>query len=69
MKRVARNKENGKRVDYHLTDKDWHLAPVLLEMIAWSTRYDPNSPIGPECLNEIEPNRDSIVKRWRTSHD
>jgi len=37
--------DNRKQVIYTLTDKGRDLAPVLVELVRWSGRHDPNSPV------------------------
>lgn len=37
------NPENRKEVIYTLTDKGRDLTPVLIEMVRWGGRHDPNS--------------------------
>jgi DNA-binding HxlR family transcriptional regulator len=61
-------KEDRRRVDYHLTQKGIELAPVLLELLIWGAKDETTSaPAGlsrklkkqrPEFLKEVK-------RRWR----
>lgn len=46
----ADDPDNQKRFIYSLTDKGLALVPVLLEIVAWSARFDPQAKTGPDLL-------------------
>lgn len=48
-----RDPEDRKRKLYDLTERGWDLGPILLEMIAWSGRHDPQSPVTPAFIQRI----------------
>ncbi len=42
---------------YRLTSKGLDLAPVLLEMVVWSAKYDPNTPVTKEFVERVKKDR------------
>lgn len=61
----TRDPENRRRIIYHLTDKGLDLAPVLLEMIRWSGKYDSNTGAPKEFLQSLEDDMDGVVAAVR----
>ena len=61
----ARDPDNRRRVLYRLTEKGAELAPVLLEMIRWSGKYDPNTFVKRAVLNRIKKDRDGFASDLR----
>lgn len=61
----ARDPENRRRVLYRLTEKGAELAPVLLEMIRWSGKYDPNTFTKKAVLNRIKKDREGFANELR----
>ncbi|HKP15899.1 MAG TPA: helix-turn-helix domain-containing protein [Gemmatimonadaceae bacterium] len=58
---------DGRRAVYHLTEKGFALAPVLVEMVIWAARHeDTDAP--PAEVREMERHRArfmaSLRKRW-----
>jgi DNA-binding HxlR family transcriptional regulator len=59
---------DGRRLNYRLTEKGIDLAPVLLELLIWAARHEPT---GAPCafMAEMENNREAVVaearRRWR----
>jgi len=61
----ARDPENHRKILYTLTEKGCDLVPVILEMILWSTKYDPNTTARKEILKRIENDRDGFIDEIR----
>jgi DNA-binding HxlR family transcriptional regulator len=58
-----RDPDKGTRFVYGLTERGIGLVPLLLEMIAWSGRHDPRTPVSKKFLRELENNRDEVTRR------
>ena len=59
---------DGRRVNYRLTKKGIALAPVMLELLVWASRYEETAaPCG--LAEEMAANREAVVaevtRRWR----
>src|ERR1700752_74511 len=55
--------ESDKRIDrYQLTQKGLDLYPVMLQMILWSAKYDPNTPISSNYANFMKSGEEEAVK-------
>jgi DNA-binding HxlR family transcriptional regulator len=52
---------------YSLTDKAIDLMPMLVEMIAWSAKYDPNTETPDEFLAELKKDKSLLLKNLRFS--
>tara|TARA_R110000868_G_scaffold1500_11_gene11768 strand:+ start:4770 stop:5216 length:447 start_codon:yes stop_codon:yes gene_type:complete len=57
----ARDPENRRSYIYSLTDKGLDLAPVLLEIIRWSSRHLEMNARRRRLLKRIETDRDGIL--------
>jgi len=60
-----RDPENKRRYLYSLTGKGLDLAPVLLEMVRWSAKYDADTGTPKEFLDMIENDREGLIKKVR----
>jgi DNA-binding HxlR family transcriptional regulator len=60
-----RDPENKRRYLYSLTGKGLDLAPVLLEMVRWSARYDADTGTPKEFLDMIENDREGLIEKVR----
>ena len=58
----TRDPENKKQYIYKITRKGAELTPILLEMIRWSARYDPNTIAKKEVLKRVENDREGLIK-------
>ena len=64
---ISRQKDptNGRQVLYHLTDKGKDLLPVLLAVIGWAEKYDPETKISSELGERVRTDifgvRDEIL--------
>jgi len=61
----SQDPENKRRYLYRLTDKGLDLAPVLLEMIRWSAKYDADSGTPKELLDMLENDMEGLLKKVR----
>jgi len=61
----VRDPDNRRYVLYRLTEKGTELAPVMLEIVRWSARYDPNSFVKKKVLSRIEKDRDGFAEELR----
>ena len=59
---------DGRRVYYRLTQKGIDLAPVMLELLLWGTRYE-NTAFPAAIMERIEQDRggflNEVRRRWR----
>lgn len=63
--RKSRDPDNNRRYIYSLTDKGLDLAPIMLEVIRWSAKFDPRTKAGKEILARIENDRDGFIDEIR----
>ena len=61
----SQDPENKRRYLYRLTDKGLDLAPVLLEMMRWSAKYDADTGTPQELLDMLENDREGLLKKVR----
>lgn len=61
-----RDPENGRSFVYSLTEKGFDLAPVLLEIIAWSGKHDTRSGASRTVLHKMEKDRKGFEAKIRT---
>ncbi len=54
--------ENGRQVVYALTSKAVDLAPMLIEMILWSAKYDPHSAVDRAFIRKAKSDRLQLVR-------
>lgn len=54
--------ENRRRLIYRLTDKALDLAPVLVEMIVWSAKHDPNTAADRGFIRKAKANRERFIR-------
>lgn len=55
------NKNNSKNI-YSLTQKGIDLLPMLLEMIAWSAKYDDETGTPAEFIEKLEKGKESLIR-------
>jgi DNA-binding HxlR family transcriptional regulator len=58
--------DNNRRYLYTLTEKGCDLAPVIVEMIRWSAKYDPKTTARKEVLKWIEDDSDGFIAGLRS---
>jgi len=61
----SRDPENKRRVLYRLTEKGLDLAPVLLEMMRWSAKYDADTGTPQPFLDMLENDMEGLIKKVR----
>ena len=63
-----KEKADGRRVNYRLTEKGIDLAPIMLELLIWAARHEET---GAPCslIAEMAKNREEVIaearRRWR----
>lgn len=62
----ARDPDNRRRYIYSLTEKGFDLAPIMVEIIRWSGKYDPRTHAPKKVLERIENDRDGFVAELRS---
>jgi DNA-binding HxlR family transcriptional regulator len=62
---TERDPQTGRHARYWLTDKGIDLLPVLLEIIAWSAKYDPNTAADREFVNRFRDDRTGLEAELR----
>jgi len=67
---VTRTKaaRNAGGVTYALTEKGLGLAPMLVEMIVWSSKHDEASAAEPEFVAAVARDRDAVVASVVAAH-
>jgi DNA-binding HxlR family transcriptional regulator len=64
---AKKEKTDGRRINYRLTEKGIDLAPVLLDLLVWAARHEET---GAPCavIDNMEKNREQILaearRRW-----
>jgi DNA-binding HxlR family transcriptional regulator len=56
------DKENHSKNIYALTQKGVDLLPMLLEMIAWSAKYDNKTGTPAEFIRRLKEDKDSLIR-------
>ena len=57
---------NDRRRHVYLpTERGLDLIPVLLELIVWGGKHDPETPVTPEFLRRIREDRDAVISGYR----
>jgi len=57
----AIDKENNSKYLYALTEKGVDLMPMLLEMIAWSAKYDNKTGTPAEFIKKLKKDKGSLI--------
>ncbi len=55
-----RDPANGRQVLYTLTDKGRDLLPVMLAVIDWAEKYDPDTHVSPEFAEQLRLDVDAV---------
>ena len=61
----AADSADRRRSRFYLTEKGIDLYPVLLEIIRWSGKYDPQSPATPGVVKRIAEGREEMMAGQR----
>ncbi|MGJ8680239.1 winged helix-turn-helix transcriptional regulator [Paraglaciecola sp.] len=57
------DKENQAKKRYSLTNKGLDLLPMLLEMIAWSAKYDSQTEAPDTFIQSLKSNRQALIEK------
>ncbi len=57
----AEDETHGKRFVYRLTDKGKALAPVMLELVAWSHDHDEDTAVPTKFVQRIRREREVVI--------
>lgn len=60
-----RNPENRRKIIYRLTEKGADITPIILEMVRWSSQYDPHSFAKEQIINRIKNDHDAFTAELR----
>ena len=58
----------ARRVIYEPTEKALDLVPVLIELMRWSTKYDPKSAVPPRFVRRLAQDREGLIADLRAAH-
>jgi DNA-binding HxlR family transcriptional regulator len=57
-----------KRVVYEATERALDLLPVMIELMLWSVKYDPNTVAPPHLVRRLADDRDGFIADIRAAH-
>jgi DNA-binding HxlR family transcriptional regulator len=60
--RRSRDRRERRRVVYGLTQKGIDLLPILIEMIAWSAKYDPRTAAPAAFVHRVAQDREAVMR-------
>ena len=63
--RKSRDPHSRRRNIYELTEKGCDLVPVMLEILRWSGKYDPQTAVPKKALKRVAVDRDGFVAEIR----
>ncbi len=55
--------------EYRVTPKGMDLLPVMLEMVTWSAKYDPDTAAPRAFVKRIAQNRAQVVSELKAAHE
>ena len=58
---------NRSKLNYALTQKGNDLLPIMLEITAWSSKYDALTNAPPTFLNAFQANREAVIEAAKSS--
>lgn len=58
----SKDPNNGRRVLYNLTAKGADIAPLMIEMVRWSAKYDPDTLAKASILEKIDHNKEGFIE-------
>ena len=59
--------ESARQVLYELTPKGLDLIPVLVDLVLWGARYDPETGAPQQIIERIQADRDGFIEALRKS--
>ena len=63
----VRDPEHGSKRIYRLTEKGIDLLPVIVEIIIWSAKHDPESPVSKAYVRRATRDRESLLDEMRAN--
>lgn len=64
-----RDQNDRRRWLYRLTPRGVDTLPILLELVAWGGKHDPDTPVTKGFLEDIETRRDELLGKIRRTLD
>lgn len=64
---LIRKRGSGRGAEYGLTEKGLDLLPAMLELIAWSARYDRRTAAPPAFVRALSEDRAGVAGQMRAS--
>jgi DNA-binding HxlR family transcriptional regulator len=64
-----RDPAQAKRVIYEPSEKALDLLPVIIELMRWSTKYDPKSIAPAHFMRRLAEDRDGFIADIRAAHN
>ncbi len=58
----TKDKKDKRKDRYTLTQKGIDLYPIILEMMLWGAKYDPQAPVPKEFIARAKKNRGELIK-------
>ena len=67
---ITRRRDPGepRRVIYEATEKALDLLPVMIELMRWSMKYDPNTVAPAHLMRRLAEDRDGFIADIRAAH-
>jgi DNA-binding HxlR family transcriptional regulator len=62
------DRTNKTRIIYSLTDKGLDLNPVMLEIVAWSAKYDKKTGAPKEFVARLKDDKENLIKEIVSRH-
>ena len=59
----TRDSQNLSKYEYRLTQKGMDLLPILLDIIAWSAKYDANTATPKSFIRRLRHDRDNLTRK------
>ena len=66
IEKIRDPKHGSKRI-YRLTEKGIDLLPVIVEIIIWSAKHDPESPVSKAYVRRATRDRESLLDEMRSN--
>lgn len=65
----SRDKENGRKIIYTPTPKTLDLIPMMLEIIKWSVKHDPNTRVTKKQKDILKRDKAGFAKQLRSKFE
>lgn len=64
---ISRNPdpENRRQVVYELTEKGADLIPILIEIVLWGAKYDPDTAAPKAMLRRMRDDRETVIRELK----